>query len=101
MSTNVKGINQQKTKEKEERGDGSMADAIRLLGHMAQMMPSCSTAHRAPNTPHQLEVNRSQSKQLFYRVCHPLSKKNKSAERGGKLTCAQNYNLSVGKIIFV
>lgn len=56
MNTNVKGISQQRTKDKEEeKGDGSMADAIRLLGHVAQMMPSCSTAHRAPNTPHQLE----------------------------------------------
>lgn len=77
-----------------------MADAIRLPGLVAQMMPSCSTA-QSPTTPHQLELNRSQSKQLFYRVCYPLSKKVKSAERGGKLTCAQNYNLSVGKIIIV
>lgn len=55
MNTNVKGINQQKTKEKEEeKGDGSVADAIRLLGHVAQLTPYCSTAYRAPNTPHQL-----------------------------------------------
>jgi hypothetical protein len=37
---------------------------------------------------------------LVYRVCYPLLKKIKMG-KGEKLTCAQNYNLSVGKIIFV
>lgn len=78
MNTNVKGISQQKTKEKEEKGDGSMADAIRLLGHVAQMMPCCSTAHRAPNTPHQLEPESlPEQAAILLRVCYPLSKKNK------------------------
>lgn len=32
--------------------------------------------------------------------CYPFLKKIKE-KKGGKLTCAQSYNLSVGKIIFV
>lgn len=75
----------------------------------------CRPAAQTRTVPKQaapaFNLNRFQSKQLFYKqhVMPYLNKKKKKkvkkrkkvGKEGGKLTCARNYNLSVGKIIFV
>lgn len=103
-----------KRKEEEKRGN-SLAGAIKKTGSetrgVRRQVSSCSAD---PHGPEQaapaFDLNRFQSKQLFYKQ-HVIpylkkkkkivKKKKKWGKRGRKLTCAQNYNLSVGKIIFV
>lgn len=64
--------------------------------------PPVALTRRAPThaTP-ALNLNRFQSKQLIYKGHIIPYLKTKVGQEGKKLTCAQNYNLSVGKIIFV
>lgn len=96
-NTNVKGVNQQRLRGKEEAsGDNSLAAAIKnKRGQRLQESRGTRRLPAHPQWPNNQASSASQSK------CHPSVNRNKSGQRGGKVTCAQSYNLSVGKVIFV
>ena len=74
-----------------------------LWNQVARPAPSYSTH---PQSPHAARASFEpellpEQAALLYTECYPLSKKIKVGKEGKTLTCAQNYKLSVGKIIFV
>lgn len=100
-NTNVKGVNQQKIKER-RKGDATENNRVGLLESGGAAVRSCSTDPRRPRaaSPASPQIA-SRASTILYRECYPLFKKIKDRKKGERLTCAQSYNLSVGKIIFV
>lgn len=94
-NTNVKGVNQQKAKEKreeEEKGDNPLTDAMknkwdqRLLESrgIATCPPIALTCRVPKHTMTVFNLNHFQSKQLIYIVCYSLSKRKKKVGNEGK-----------------